>query len=119
MLNRKSNLYALLLIYMAVSMAGCAGQQYGMTPADELSPKEIAIWADRIYTAEYDAYVVSAESVSLNEDQRIYLRKKKRLLEELYPLLITYNAYIESGVLPEKQTTDLIMNLVYRLTGGI
>ena len=88
-------------LMLLVLMVACANQQYGMKSPNEMSPKEVAVWADRIYVAEYDAYVVAAENPNLHDEQKVYLRKKKRLLEELYPLLITYNAYIESGVLPE------------------
>ena len=118
-MRRRTNIHIFLLMYLLLSLAACAGGQSGMKAPSEMSPKEIAIWADKVYVAEYDGYKVEAARTDLTEDEKIFLRQKKRILLQLHPLLLTYNAYIDSGVLPEQQTTNAILGLVYRLTGGM
>ena len=109
--------YCSMLIVLMLMLSACAEQ--GMKSPSDMSPKEIAIWADKVYVAEYDGYELEAANPNLTEDQKVILRQKKMILTELHPLLMTYNAYIDSGVLPEQQTTNAILSLVYRLTGGI
>jgi len=83
-------------------------------PAD-MNAKEMFVWASHVYSAQYDSYVTDAEQPNLTEEKKEVMRKKKALLIELQPKLLLLGSYVETGTLPEQQTTDAIIELVEKL----
>ena len=104
---------AIMLVLLALT--ACGEKNFGLTPIGDTSPKEIAIWANNIYVAQYDAYQAAAAMPNLTEDYKIVLRQRKAILEQVYPMITVYNAYVDQGIFPEQATTDLIIALMERL----
>lgn len=96
-------------------ITGCAGFQ-PKNPAD-MSPKEVAVWANRQYEQQYTSYLQDYEYAKNNIYMREVLLKKKVLMMEIYPLLLTYNEYVRTGAVPPEKMTDAIIRLIYELTG--
>lgn len=111
MLRKRNIGAALMLLFLFM---GCAGMQQ---PGD-MSATDLSIWANRVYVMEYDSYVSRVTQGVPGEIERGVLQQKRAILTELYPLLMMYNTYLESGAIPEQALTDAIINLVYRLTEG-
>jgi len=80
-----------------------------------MNPKEKATWGMSIYNAQYDDYKFQVARLDLDEAQKDVLREKKKVLTEVYPVLMLYNGYAESGVLPPMETEVLMINLLTRL----
>lgn len=103
------------VLLMLIALTACGGKNFGLTPISDTSPKEIAIWANNIYIAQYDAYQAAASMPNLTEEYKKVLRQRKAILEQVYPMITIYNAYVDQGILPEQATTDLIIALMERL----
>ena len=113
MLKRKINVFALLLIYL--TLAGCAGMT--TQNPDEMSPKEIAIWANRNYEAQYEAYLQDYEFGREHTVMRQALIRKRELLVNIYPVLLLYNEVLLDEQLPGPALTNELVRLIYELTG--
>jgi len=101
------------IIYLLLS--GCATMEVEMTAKDK------AAWAMALYNAQYDDYLRMTGMGNLTEDQRQILRKKKAIMNELWPLLKLYAEYSKTGKIPtdlEQQVTDLINQLIAERGGG-
>ena len=115
MLKRKINVFALLLIYLIIVIAGCAGMN--QQNPDEMSPKEIAIWANRNYEAQYEAYLQDYEFGRDHTVMREALIRKCELLVNIYPVLLLYNEVLLDEQLPGPALTNELVRLIYELTG--
>ena len=111
MRSKKFPIYTLLFM---VLLTACASTQ---SPQD-MSPEDVAIWANRVYVSSYDGYLQDLQR-PMTPARIEALQKKRMILSELYPYLMTMNTYIESGVVPEQAITDIVINLVYQLTDGM
>lgn len=104
---------SLAIVYLLLS--GCA------TTNVELTAKDKATWAMALYNAQYDDYLRMTGMGNLTEEQKVVLRKKKSIMNELWPLLKLYAKYAETGTIPsdlEQQVTDLINQLLAEKGGG-
>ena len=115
-MKRKTNLYALLLIYLVVAMAGCAGMGGTQNP-DEMSPKEVALWANRNYDAQKEAYLQDFKYGKNNPIMQDMLNTKRELLIHIHPFLLTYNEILLDGKVPGPTVTNELVRLIYELTG--
>ena len=109
------------VLLMLLMLTACGEKNFGLTPISDTSPQEIAIWVNNIYVAQYDAYQAAAAMPIISEEHKQILRQRKAILEQVYPMLQVYNAYVDQGIFPEQATTDLIIALMERLIlmGGI
>ena len=107
----------LAVILLAVLfLIGCPGliPKDLKSPAD-MNPKELATWALGIYNAQYDNYVTVSARADLTEDYKEMLRKKKKVLVELWPYLRLYVGYVDSGVVPTQELETKIIELIDNL----
>ena len=113
MIQRKHNFY---LYFMAlILLMGCP--MTGSTVPEDMSPKEVAIWANKAYEQQYKAYLQDYEYGRSNPTIQAMLKKKRAVLLEIHPKLMIFNEYIQSGVVPSTELTDDIISLIYTLTG--
>ena len=103
------------ILLLMMTLTSCAG--LGTKNPTEMTPTEVAIWANRNYEQQYKAYLQDYELGHKNEAMQEMLKKKRKGLVEIYPLLITFNEIILSGGEPTPRMTDEIIRLVYKLTG--
>ncbi len=101
------------VLLAAVFLIGCPGliPKDMNSPAD-MNPKELATWALGVYNVQYDNYKVLAARTDLTEDYKAMLRKKKKVLMELWPLLKLYTGYVDSGVIPTQALETKIIGLI-------
>lgn len=113
--DKRSNYMAIAYIFTVLLLASCSTLQ----SPDDMSPTDVAIWANRTYVMEYDTYVHEINKGNLTPLKVEALRKKRQILTDLYPYLMTLNTYIESGTVPEQEITEIVIDLVYKLTDGM
>lgn len=68
-----------------------------------------------IYTSQYDDYQMQANLPDLPEEQKVILRDKKKVLEEVYPAIKLYVGYADSGVVPGSDLETLIVSRLNQL----
>lgn len=73
-----------------------------------MSPMQKSTMFMQIYNKQYEDYQTNANRLHLTDEQRNYFQIKRRLLEELYPLIQSYNYYIVAGELPSEELEELI-----------
>jgi hypothetical protein len=82
---------------------------FGCTYNIQITQRDVATWANNIYSAQYDDYLTwfdkqPDESYVLKpnvpEKQIDILVAKKAIFTELEPLLVIYSLYVETGVAP-------------------
>jgi len=105
---------ALLLL---LSVSGCAYLPHGTSNPNEMSPTKLAVWGNNIYVDSYDAYIMEVKmaSDSMSEDQKEFLRAKKKVLVEMYDALLVLNQYLDSGTVPRQQVTDAVIRIAYKI----
>lgn len=102
-----------LAIILVLFLVACAGQD--VKPVSEMTPKEKATWMLSMYNKQYDDYLVVAAKPDLTEAQKEVLRKKKKIMQEVYPLIELYSSYVEAGSVPTKETEAQIINYLNEL----
>ena len=119
-LERKKAIFLLIMLLVLVAfLGGCAGlmQQAGeLKSIDEMTPKERATWFTSVYNSQDRDYRAMAARSDLTAEQKEILRKKKAIMTQLYPMIQTYNLYIESGAVPTKEVEDRIIEMINNLT---
>ena len=85
----------------------------------EMTPKEKGAWFLGIYNAQDKDYRNMVIRPDLTNDQKKILREKKKIMTEVYPIIKTYNIYIDSGAVPTQAVEDQIIQLINDLTGLI
>ncbi|MEW6427311.1 MAG: hypothetical protein AB1568_04670 [Thermodesulfobacteriota bacterium] len=111
LLSNHHRLFACLAWALMMLLSGCVQVK---SPTD-MSPQDLAVWANRVYIAEYDSYMLDIKQPNIPAPRRDLLRKKRQLLNELYQPLNTLNQYLETGALPEKQVTQQVIDIVTKL----
>lgn len=83
----------------------------------DMTSKEKATWMLSVYNAQYDDYKFQAARLDLDEVQKKLLRSKKEVFTEVYPLIMTYTGYVDSGVIPVPELETMIVTNLERLLG--
>jgi hypothetical protein len=92
-----------------IFLALCVVMLFGCTYNIQITQRDVATWANNIYSAQYDDYLTwfdkqPDESYVLKpnvpEKQIDILVAKKAIFTELEPLLVIYSLYVETGVAP-------------------
>lgn len=103
----------LVVAFMTVALVGC--QTDNIKTFDEMSAKEKATFMMSMYNKQYSNYQTQAAKPELTEAEREILRKKKKILSEVYPLIELYMSYVDSGAVPSTETEQKIINYLDQL----
>ena len=109
----------LALVLLAVFLVAGCSQTLNVKSIQDMSPKERANLAMKLYLQQYDDYQsLTANDAMLTDDQREVLRAKKKMLENIHPVIILYASYVNQGLEPspevEKQLIDWLNTYAYR-----
>ena len=113
---KERNLFValILLIFLAVCMTLDINRPKSIS---EMTPKERGAWFLGIYNSQDKDYRNMVARSDLTNDQKKVLRDKKAIMVQVYPMIKTYNTYIDSGAVPTKAVEDQIIQLINDLTG--
>ena len=113
---RKNNLFVVLIIL--IFLVGCMTLNVNKPKSiSEMTPKERGAWFLGIYNSQDKDYRNMVGRLDLTNDQKKVLRNKKTIMTKVYPIIKTYNTYIDSGAVPTKEIEDQIVELINDLTG--
>ena len=125
-MKKQANLKFLFVVAVTValyamalgSISGCITPSAtdGPKRVTEMTPKEKGAWFLGIYNAQDKDYRNMVVRTDLTNDQKKILREKKKIMTEVYPIIKTYNIYIDSGAVPTKIVEDQIIDLINNLT---
>jgi len=124
-MKTKSKIFGMLIVVLMI--AACS-LHYTMTA------KKVAIWANNVYSAQYDDYLAFFEPKTpgdppdqwivkdnVSAEQRKVLAKKYEYLEDMEEAKNAINTFIAIGYMPEGKTLESlereIVNLVRKLEG--
>ena len=110
--NSRIMMILALAIFAAYACTGCAGQQ--VKSFTEMTSQERATFFMKLYNAQYDDYIFWQDQV-LTDEQRKVMREKKKVLTQVYPLIMTYNMLVDCGGQPEPEQAEAIMTLINKL----
>lgn len=108
--------FMLLLALLMLFSFGCVGLQPSVKRVTDMTPKERATWMMEIYTAQYDDYEKMVKYPGLSAAQKEMLRQKYDALTKMWPLINTYNTYVDSDALPSPQLEQQIIDLINAAT---
>lgn len=109
--------YMLLALCLVVFLISCVtNQDKGLKSFSDMSHKERATWMMGIYNSQARDYKAMVARTDLSNEQKDILRKKKAVMEQVYPMIKTYTTYIDTGAIPTKQVEDEILQLINNLT---
>jgi hypothetical protein len=103
----------LAVAFMSIALIGCPTNN--IKTFDEMSAKEKATFMMSMYNKQYSNYQTQAAKPELTEAEREILRKKKKILSEVYPLIELYMSYVDSGAVPSTETEQKIINYLDQL----
>jgi len=113
---RKYNLFVILIIL--TFLAGCLTLNINKPKLiSEMTAKERGAWFLGVYNSQDKDYRNMVARSDLTNDQKRVLRDKKIIMTQVYPIIKTYNTYIDSGAVPTKEVEDQIIKLINNLTG--
>lgn len=112
MLHRKVSTLAILAAFMAAFFMACGTIP---KPVSEMSTKEKAVFFMKVYSDQAENYKTLAASPDLTEAQRSVLRDKKKIMEEVYPLISLYSDYVDAGAVPDAGVEKQIIGYLDRL----
>lgn len=115
-MKTKSLVAVLVLLFVVGLMIGCTSN---IKPVDEMTPKEKATFFLSMYNKQYDDYQAMASRADLTEAQKEFLREKKKVLTEVYPLIKMYADYVDAGSVPSAETEAQIINYLNRLSTSL
>lgn len=107
---------------------GCAQLAGTTKPVSEMTPKEKLTYVEGIYNSQYAEYQRTAGYVlvddkwvltyepELSDAKREVMRKKKKMLTDLYPMIQTFRSYVMAGGLPPAQQEQVLFELLDQLT---
>jgi len=119
MFKTRKSIFLICLVVMFF-LSACSTMQTIQTP------KEKAIWMFSIYNAQYSDYQtltghvfdtekndwVKVSSPDLSEDQKKILNEKKKVLTEVYPLILLYDSYVSTNTVPSEEVEQKIIGLL-------
>ena len=110
MTNRIAMLLS-LAIFAAYACAGCAAQ---VKTFHDMTPQERGVFFMSIYNAQFDDYVAWQDK-PLTDDQRKIMQEKKRILTDVYPMIMAHNFLVDAGLSPPIERAEAIMALINQL----
>lgn len=114
---RKNNVF-IVFFFLLMFLSGCVTLNVNKPKSiSEMTPKERGAWFLGIYNSQDRDYRNMVARPDLTNEQKDVLRKKKKIMKEVYPMIKIYNAYIDSGAVPTKEIEDEIVQLINDLTG--
>jgi hypothetical protein len=111
--NRKA---IILFVVLLFALGACVSAEKGGKSLSEMTPKEKATWFMGIYNSQARDYKAMVARKDLTNEQKDILRKKKSIMTEVWPLINTYIAYVDTGAVVTKTVEDEIIGLVNDLT---
>jgi uncharacterized lipoprotein YajG len=114
MRNRKT-LQILLLLVLAVFLAGCATVGITAKPWSQMTPKEKSVQFIQTYNTQYENTMFMASNPNITDAQRVIVRQKKAILAKAWPLLKLYDAVAAGGGVPSASDEASILNLIDQL----
>jgi antibiotic biosynthesis monooxygenase (ABM) superfamily enzyme len=100
-----------LAIFAAYACAGCAQQ---VKTFYEMTPTERATFFMSVYSQQYDDYKFWQDQ-PLTEEQRKIMREKKRILTDVYPMIMAHNFLVDAGLTPPVEQAEAILVLINQL----
>jgi len=114
---RKNSVFIVFVILL-MFLSGCITLNVNKPKSvAEMTPKERGAWFLGIYNSQDKDYRNMVGRLDLTNDQKKVLRDKKVIMVQVYPMIKTYNTYIDSGAIPTKAVEDQIIQLINDLTG--
>lgn len=106
---------SILSIIVLLILIGCTIP--GLRQGDpELTPKRQAVIWLNTYNATYDDVAATLTSAAATEAQKQIAREKKRLLQQIWPLLRIYAAAVDAGTDPPATNGQQLLELFNQLT---
>jgi hypothetical protein len=107
-----------LAIFAAYACAGCAGQQTPIKSFQDMTHKERSAFFMKVYNSQFDDYQTT---VPITPEQKKIQAEKYRILTDVWPMLQTYDMFVEAGVAPtnEEAIFKLINKLIELSVGAI
>lgn len=90
---------AIILIATIAFIVQCTAN-LGIVPPEKMSPKELAVYAMRIYNQQYDLYMQKASLPDLSDAEKKILRGKKDALTAAFHTIKTYTWYVDGNMYP-------------------
>ena len=110
----KRKQWCLVLLALMV-IASCVNQVY-KSPS-EMTPKERAVLAMKMYTNAYDDYIRQFEDtkVPFSEEAISYFAAYKNVLRGAWPVISAYDTIASVNAQPTEEETQQIIDLIYKL----
>jgi hypothetical protein len=105
-----------LLLTSALICNGCLKTSTGAPakPFWEMNAKEKATFLMTMYNKQYDEYLKLYKKEDRTEVEQRILEDRYDLLQEMYPVIDTYQSYAAGGAIPTAETEQLAIELVNR-----
>lgn len=103
-------------IALMVLMAFACTANMTMKPWSEQTPQDRLTWMLGIYNAQDRDYRAMAAMSNLTPAQVSVLQNKKKIMTQVYPLIDAYRITVNQGGTPDKNTEQMILNLLNQLT---
>jgi hypothetical protein len=113
-----------LFFLIAFMVVGCFAHQ------QQFTPKQKTIMFLGVYNSQFFDYMITMGygldekrewqkiyEPELTEGQKIILREKKKVLEEMYPLIMIYDEVFSKGMIPDRELEEKILLLINRIQG--
>ena len=113
------NLVIMIMLVLALTFPLLTACPKNGKSFQDMAPKEKGVWMMSIYNGQYADYQAQATRIDLNEAQKKILREKKEIMTEVYPLILTYVGYAESGIIPSVSLETMIVTNLERLLSMI
>lgn len=98
-MRKRFSLYQLILVVaLLVFTVGCAPLLQMIGIQEPLTPKERGIVMLAAYQFEYKDHQSQTARTDLTEPEKVVLRTKKATLIKVYPLIKTYQTYVDQGM---------------------
>ena len=106
-------------IYLFLFFLVLACASIGVKSIDQMSGKERATFFMNIYNSQVADYRALVAMGNLTEDQKEILRIKRRIMVEVYPLIETYNVWVDNNAQPSVELEAQIIDLLNRMTAQV
>lgn len=117
----KTKLAAIVILAMWI-VSCAASKEDSALSFREMSTRQKAAFLMSMYNKQYDEYIILYERSDGSEETKALLRQKKKLLEDVYPMINLYVGYADEGVIPpeivEKRAIELMYDLLGYTEGG-
>ena len=95
---KRRGMFLVVVLVSIFLMVSCASFQTAKeNPYDTWSPKKKMTYAIDVYAAEYDKYKVAVKRTDLNEEEKEYLKNKRKALVTLDKTIGTLITIVDAG----------------------